>query len=50
MSKFMVSMEASGLPFTLVLNKVDLVSEEERQARLQQVRCILLRGGTGVLL
>ncbi|KAG1680750.1 hypothetical protein FOA52_008083 [Chlamydomonas sp. UWO 241] len=37
-SKFLVSMEASGLPFSLVLNKVDLVSDEERAARAAQVR------------
>lgn len=37
-SKFLVSMEASDLPFTLVLNKVDLVSEAERQRRTEQVR------------
>lgn len=37
-SKFLVSMEASDLPFTLVLNKVDLVSEAERQHRTEQVR------------
>ena len=36
-SKFLVSMEASGLPFTLLLNKADLVPEQEVQRRLQQV-------------
>ena len=35
--KFLVSMEASGLPFTLLLNKADLVPEQEVQRRLQQV-------------
>ena len=37
-SRFLVSMEAFGLPFSLVLNKVDLVSHEEVEARVQQVR------------
>ncbi len=37
MTKFLISMEASGLPFTLVLNKADLVSTEELQARVEQV-------------
>ena len=37
-SRFLVSMEAFGLPFTLVLNKADLVSEREVRARVEQVR------------
>lgn len=37
-SRFLVSMEAFGLPFTLVLNKADLVSEEEVERRVSQVR------------
>ncbi|GAX72792.1 hypothetical protein CEUSTIGMA_g247.t1 [Chlamydomonas eustigma] len=37
-TKFLVSMEASGLSFTLVLNKIDLVEEAEVARRVQQVR------------
>ncbi|KAL6763844.1 hypothetical protein V8C86DRAFT_3012707 [Haematococcus lacustris] len=37
-SRFLVAQEASGLPFRLLLNKVDLVPEAEVQARVQQVR------------
>ena len=37
-TKFLVSMEASGLPFTLLLNKVDLVPEQEVRRRVEQVR------------
>lgn len=36
MTKFLVSMEASDLPFTLVLNKADLVPEQEVQKRVNQ--------------
>jgi ribosome biogenesis GTPase len=36
-TRFLVSIEATGLPLTLVLNKCDLVSPEELEARLQQV-------------
>ena len=38
MSRFLVSMEASGLPFSLLLNKVDLVAPDRLQQRVQQVR------------
>ncbi|KAJ9528196.1 hypothetical protein QJQ45_014165 [Haematococcus lacustris] len=37
-SRFLVAQEASGLPFRLLLNKVDLVPEAEVQARVQQAR------------
>ena len=37
-SRFLVSMEASGLPFSLLLNKVDLVAPDLLQQRVQQVR------------
>ena len=36
-TRFLVNVEATGLPLTLVLNKCDLVTPEELQARLQQV-------------
>ena len=36
-SKFLVSMEAQGLPFSLVLNKADLVPEQEVRKRTNQV-------------
>ena len=36
-TKFLVSMEATGLPFTLLLNKVDLVPEKEVERRVKQV-------------
>jgi len=35
-SRFLVSIEATGLPLTLALNKADLVSEEEVAARIAQ--------------
>jgi ribosome biogenesis GTPase len=35
-SRFLVSIEASGLPLTLALNKADLVPEEEVEARVAQ--------------
>lgn len=35
-SRFLVSVEAAGLPMTLVLNKADLVDREEVAARLEQ--------------
>jgi len=39
LTRFLVSMEATGVPFTLVLNKADLCSEEQKAdwaARLEQ--------------
>ncbi len=36
-SRFLVSMEASEIPFRIVLNKADLVSTEELQRRTDQV-------------
>lgn len=38
LSRFLVCMEASGIPFRLLLNKADLVAEEELQAQVQKVR------------
>lgn len=35
-SRFLVSIEATGLPLTLALNKADLLPEEEVQARIVQ--------------
>lgn len=35
-TRFLVSVEAAGLPLTLALNKCDLVSDSEVQLRLQQ--------------
>lgn len=39
-SRFLVSAEAAGLPFSLCLNKADLVAPEELQARVEQCRCV----------
>jgi hypothetical protein len=36
-SRFLVSLGASGLPVTLALNKADLLTAAEIQARLDQV-------------
>ncbi len=38
MSRFLVAAEASGLPFTLCLNKADLVPPYVLQRRLEQCR------------
>ncbi|GLI63966.1 hypothetical protein VaNZ11_007134, partial [Volvox africanus] len=37
-SRFLVAAEAAGLPFRLVLNKADLVSEQELSRRVEQCR------------
>lgn len=37
-SRFLVSLGASGLPVTLALNKADLLPAQEIQARIDQVR------------
>lgn len=36
-SRFLVSLGASGLPVTLALNKADLLPAQEIQARIDQV-------------
>ncbi len=36
MSRFLVSIEAAGLPLTLALNKADLVGDDEVAARIEQ--------------
>jgi putative ribosome biogenesis GTPase RsgA len=39
-SRFLVSLGASGLPVTLALNKADLLPAAEIQERLDQVRVL----------
>lgn len=39
LSRFLVCMEASDIPFRLLLNKADLVSEEELSTQVSKVRC-----------
>lgn len=39
-SRFLVAAEASGIPFSLLLNKADLVSQEVLQRRLEQCRWV----------
>lgn len=36
-TRFLVSAEAAGLPVTVLLNKADLVPEDEREAALAEV-------------
>ena len=39
LSRFLVCMEASGIPYRLLLNKADLVTEKELEAQVSKVRC-----------